>query len=471
MIEIIINGKEVKTDEDTVISYNMTTFDLSDLSKRKVDYTNSFKIPIAGNSDVFEFIENPSTTSDIGYDFIEITIKDGAFVVFYKAQGIITDIDETHYNIIVTKKNDIIDVMKDYSLGYTDSRTYIVGGPDTIYTRLLDGDGGYYKADIIWTPYQERMNALTPDRFVFDYRYYNISRYVKDVFDKFSTDTGVTFAGGVFTDVEFEKLRVLCESHTSTATVIAAVLSTRKSFYDLFVEVIKIFAAVYSITNNVITINRFDAINFSNPINFTGKVTKVNSKMYKVNNLGRNNYIRYKPKNNASEILNQVTIPCSNKTLQFDGFITKINAEVYPFTDLNQFYTTVTAGTNIIKVSDKPHVFDDFVFVTDGTQDITISIRYTYISGPSTTVASIAVYNLCTYYNSANDYVRIKSMLLKPEFYEVEMVLTPIDIIFFDPFRPLKIDELGGVFYVNSIKDYLLTKTNVSTKVELIKIP
>lgn len=283
MIQIIVNGKDVKIDKNTVISYNLINFDITDLSNRKVDHTNSFKIPIAGNADIFEFMEHPSTFSNLAYDYFDITIRDGVFIMFENAKGQIIDIDEKYYNIVITKKHDALETMKSYMLSYEDVEVYDLTGGLSIFPILMNGTGLKYKADLIWSDYQ----TARIDRFSFDYRYMYLSRYVKHVLDKFTTDSGISFDGDLYSDNEFAKLRIVCESQLITETTVKAILSSTKTFYNLFVEILKIFGSTYSITGNVITINRFDARDFTDPIDFSGKITKIKKKAFSVDSMGK----------------------------------------------------------------------------------------------------------------------------------------------------------------------------------------
>ena len=77
---------------------------------------------------------------------------------------------------------------------------------------------------------------------------------------------------------------------------------------------------------------------------------------------------------------------------------------------------------------------------------------------------------LTTYFNSQNEYNILFDMLYNPVIYEAELQLNILDIAFFDPMKFVFIKELGGLFYVNTIKDYLINSPDKTATAELIKI-
>ncbi|MBT3417097.1 hypothetical protein HN425_03455, partial [Candidatus Woesearchaeota archaeon] len=66
-------------------------------------------------------------------------------------------------------------------------------------------------------------------------------------------------------------------------------------------------------------------------------------------------------------------------------------------------------------------------------------------------------------------YTALESMLTDPVGYDAELDLSLLDIHEFRPNELYKIDELGGIFYVNKISGYN-SKSRKATKVELFKI-
>ena len=86
------------------------------------------------------------------------------------------------------------------------------------------------------------------------------------------------------------------------------------------------------------------------------------------------------------------------------------------------------------------------------------------------TVVVDALTKLTEFYDPTSNYSLVETILTDPVFYKVELLLNLVDILEFDPFQAIQIDELEGLFYVNRILDYLTTAPGTATKVELIKV-
>ena len=476
-----------KLDNTAAISINLLNFDVKDISNRYFNYTNDFQIPVNGNQVLFEFIDNPHTLSDFAYTDFDVKILSGPFNILQNGRGYITGISGGYYNITVTDKGGFINAMKAYSLDNDASATYSVG-TDNLTKQLINGVGGKYKIDFIYDDYQIGYNTTNPTKYDADYRHHYLSKYVKQIFSEFATASGYTFAGDLYTDTYFEMLRVLCARHTFRSNSVQQVaVSKDATFYDLFKEVLKIFCAVFKVTGTTVTVNRFDDLDWSYPADWQGKLMNINSKKYDIPGTGQMNYLRYEPQSGASASLNTVTMPCNNKNLQYNVDLIKINAQVFPAVYLNTrsfLYTNIekethyTTSPSLDVITDKG--IDKFVFLSDGLSEIQtvtdVGIYYHGSSSPYTlapqTHTFVAGDNkfIAQHYNSSGDYIRMKAMILNPVFYEVEMFLTPVDIQTFDPFNIVSIPQLNGRFYVNSIKNYLLSSPKKTATVELVKV-
>ena len=183
----------------------------------------------------------------------------------------------------------------------------------------------------------------------------------------------------------------------------------------------------------------------------------------------------------------------NNENIINEGDLIKMNASVYPLVGITPVSTSFILKEQAIFLPDKDVTesqspiykeittnksIDKFVFLTDGTDVLPsgFDIKMWYFRDGKTPYFAEELYTLiatlpiATYYNSVNDYIRIAAMLQNPVFYEVELNLSPVDIHTFDPFNIVSIPELGGTFYVNSIKNYLLSSAKNTATVELIKI-
>lgn len=504
MIQIYINNELIKHDENTAISLNLINFDIKDISNRKLNFTNDFKIPVAGNESVLKHSAQPYYYHVLPYTDFPVKIIAGPYVLLENGRGWITSVQDGYYNVTVTEHTTVISRMKTYSLAT--ERTHIFDvTTDPLTKQLINGTGAICKLDFIWNDYQIEYAASNTD-YSARYKHHFISKYVKYIFNEFATAYGYTFDGDLYTDAYFEDLRVLCQAHSYKDNGISGdadrinqlVVSKKHSFFDLFKEVLKMFGATFKIDNTTITIKKLDDLDWTSPADWGGKVTRINKKLFHIPGTFQNNYLRYKPEEDASETLNQTLLTSSNENIQYEGELIRMNAAVYPFLNIDDVYawlsdgetglyinkskTTAVNGASFFTLDVNTYSsIGEFIFVHDGATvldaglDVTIDF-HTGASYPfsktTETYQTIADDNrtVATYYNSVNDYIRIADMIDYPVYYEVEMHLTPIDIRTFDPFNIVSIPELAGNFYVNAIKNYLLSSNKKTATVELIKV-
>lgn len=513
MMQIYVNTVEVYIDEKAAVSLNLINFDIKDISNRSLNYTRDFVVPVAGNELAFGFSASPYTDDDLPYTDFAVQIVSGAYTLLKNGRGWITTISDGYYHITVTDKPGIIQTMKDYGLDQPKTKTYDVSS-DSLVKQLFNGTGSAYKIDIIYNEYQKTYAQSNADEYFAKYEEMHLSRYVKHIFEEFATAEGITFTGDLYSDSYFEDFRVLVFSHSFTDNLVLntsngvaekvydAVVNPSKNFFDLFKEVLKTFGAVFTIEGNIITIKKFDDLNWASPVDWSDKLIKVKSKQFHIPGTSQNNYLRYEAQESAEKTLNQLNLQSNNKNIQFEGDLIKMNASVFPFININDFHSVIASNTNAIFLNDKD-VFldksvaptldintnkslDKFVFIIDGSDEVGngLTIRLscitrTYVVPPIHSFGTASSQHItaapdnktiATYYNSANDYVRIAAMLQNPVFYEAEMFLSTVDMQNFDPFNIASISKLGGNFYVNAIKNYLLSSDKKTAIAELIKV-
>lgn len=503
MIEIYVNGTRVKLDGTQAIALNIENFDIKDISNRKVTYTNNFKIPVRGNSQTFGFIEMPQSVSTLAYSDFAMTIVSSGLVL--TGRGRLVDVSDGYYNVIFNMKPDVLQAMREYSLATATGLAYDISTVD-MTTQLYKGTGSAYKMDILYNEWQKTYAETNANKYLHDYRTSYLTRYVKHIFKAFEASSGYTFSGGLWTDSYFEDLRVVVHQHSIRAAIPSVnpnrlenvITVPDATFYDLFREVLKIFCGVFKVNGTVISIEKFDLLNWTAPVLWDNRLVKVNQKLFEIPGTAQNNKLRYSAQDGATPSLNEVNMPCNNINLPYETELININASVYPFLDIGPYFYHSDASANAraiylpdkntyqnysslstYKVSTNQGV-SKFVFVCNGADTVGSGFEFhTFFksgTGPAWTdglqqITYIgAGISIATYYNSVNDYIRIAAMLQNPVFYEVEMNLSALDMQSFDPFNLVRIPELNGNFYVNSIKNYLLTSNKNTATIELIKI-
>lgn len=481
-IQIYINNELIKIDSKTAVSLNLVNFDISKIGERFYNYTNSFSVPAAGNESIFGFASHPSTTTDVPYNAMTIDLYADGLKVINSGNCYVEYYSDGYYYMTVTDSKSVIQTMKDTKLDSTFITSNYSLNASTPVRSLMTATTGF-KLDLFFN--DNHIIEADDDEYNYLWNYDILTVYVKYVFNKFATDNGFTFTGGLYTDSNFEKLRMSvyqCIISKSTIYYLTAIsINPNKSFYDLFKEVLKIFCATYKISGNTITISRLDDIDTSDYVDWSDKLISISKKSFMLSGTGQNNYIRYDNQEKAGEDLNQTTIICNNENIDLEKEILDINAFVYPFIYVDGYSNFTNQQTiylpenKSIQGSDGEYVrdIDGFIFVTDGTTkvpaDVVVKILQGVLSTSYTVLSSDNIY-FPTYYNSSNDYVMVSKMLTNTELYVVKMLINSIDLYDFNPLKLVYIKQLGGKFYVNKISNRLLNSADKSATVELIKI-
>jgi len=484
-LEIKINGTRANIRDKQTIAYNLANFDITDIGVRKFSYTNSFLIPAIGNETIFGFASDIASQSVVPYSQLSIDVIADGIQIITDGSAYIKNFADGNYNIQITDNKDVISVMKSTSLKTLfPSDVLIDNGTTVLLKDLLTSTTGF-RQDIIMSDLHI-IDAATND---YDWvpENDNMSVFVKSVFQQYETVNSVTFAGDLWTDTYFVKLRMLvyyCFIHYSAGNQYLSDIQIDKtrSFYDLFVAILQIFGATYKITGTTITFSKLDNISKTVYLDWSGKVNKINDKLFAPANIAQNNYFRYSTASNLEKTFNQSVIPCNNLNLPYEKELIKFDSKVFPLINLTDYAAWTDQYAVYIKDNsgfyDKNNEFErdlqDMVFVIDSDKVFFDGIDVSWTDDRSTLIVytTLAGDNipLTTFFNSQNEYNLLFDMLYNPVVYEVEMMLGILDIAFFDNMKLVFIKELGGLFYVNTIKDYLLNSVDKTATVELIKI-
>ena len=496
-VDIYINGSRAVYDDRTAIGTIIRNFDLTDPGNRKQPYTNSMLLPVRENQHIFEFASEPGYNGSIPYDVVDVQVFVDGYLLLKEGIGYLTGVQDGYYSLTVREQPDVIQTMKDTLLSSLDGRTQIPGAAAAWVPALLGNTSGP-KLDFIFNEQQRLYSVTNPTMFRY-YRYNsNLTFYIHSIFTIMAAASGITFAGSLLTDSYFLGLRMICsQANTHQPTggttffIDDVIFNSEKSFFDLFKAVLQIFGAVYTISGNTITLERYDDLTLTK-VDWSGKIQKVNSKKFRIQNIAQNNYFRCKPVNEAEATLNEASWVCNNLNIENDSVIIEPDSSVYPFLNLNGLITGASSGAKSIFIPESE--FDittgvpgtdvvtvkglsDFVFVTDGVQQIPtgriIDLEYTLQNNTTTQLLTYVLLSgdnryIATYYNSQNDYASFEAMIADPVVYEVEMDLNVLDLHDFDPLNLVIVPELAGEFYVNRLQ-YNFEKSGRSSRATLIK--
>jgi len=482
-LEIKINGVKVSIPKGQTISYNLSNFEITDIGNRKLNYTNSFQIPREGNEMVFGFASSTSETSNVPYSVLSIDIIADGIEVIKSGSAYIKSFSDGFYELQVTEGKDLINEMKNTLLSSMWVGHQIYNSTDANVRSLITATSGFKIPMIIddWNIYDTPFHTAGASTGMYEWRWnrQQLSLFVKSLFSQYTTLKGVTFSGDLWTDSYFSNMQMMVFNCNQDLNYIKDIIvHPSKSFYDVFKAVLQIFGASYSINDDSITLFKLDNMSLTNYVDWSDKIVSVNSKQFSIPGTGQNNYLRYDVSSDTDKSYNQSVIPCNNNNVPFDVELMKFDAKLYPIIQLDMYsgYTnqpTIYVKDNLVKVDSNGvsnREVKDFVFIIDSAFEmwtgllINTGVVYAY------SVLSTDHAKLPTYFNSQNEYNKIRDMLYNPVFYEVDVLLNILDVAFFDNSKFVYIKQLGGLFYVNSIKDYLLNSDDKSATVELIKM-
>jgi hypothetical protein len=490
-LEIYINTIKLNIPDKQTIAYNLANFEITDLANRKLTYTNNFLIPAAGNELAFGFSGNIASAQSLPYTQLSVDVFADGIQIITDGSAFIQDFSDGFYSLQVTDNKDLIQQMRDTPLStlYAGVTVAVPGSAGGYGNEVLLKATTGFKMDVIMND-----NHIAVDAPLNLYNWTDetdtLSVFIKTVFQRYETVNSVTFAGDLWTDAYFVKLRMnvfyaLLNRNIGpdTSDIQRINLNPSKSFYDLFRAMLQIFGSTYKTSGSTITFSKLDNIDLTTPVDWSGKATKINSKLFAIPNTGQKNYFRYSAGEGTDKTMNQSVIASNNLNLPFEVDLMTFDATVYPLVILDMYalYTdqeTVYWKDNIGKFSD-PDIHgvsniisrpvSEFVFMIDSTHDLFAVSCGSVEGGAMYTPAAGEVFTP-TYFNSQNEYTLLTQMLTNPVFYDADMWLGLLDVTTFDNMKVYKINELGGIFYVNSIKGYLLNSVDKTAQVELIKL-
>lgn len=219
-------------------------------------------------------------------------------------------------------------------------------------------------------------------------------------------------------------------------------------------------------------LKRFDDIDLTGSKDWSDRIDVISSFNPVVSGLAQNNYIKYEAVGEGLlESYNQTNIECGNLNINYESDLFSLKAFAPNFISRFFVFPPNIVGANMTGEDS----FAYFTFFVDSSADATYGVVKTIdnngvsnvSTGEKTPTPKLKNANIISL---DNEYLLFRSALDKPKFYTVNMWLTLTDMLDFNYFTPVFIKELGGTFFVNKISGYNPTKSNVATKVELLKL-
>lgn len=509
MIIAYLNGNRLHLDEDVGIGITWENFNISDIANRKISRTNSFQVPKEGNEAIFQFASIQNAPSDFAYNAYDFDlIVDGIFI-YQNGRAWIVSEEDRYYNMVASVHKSVIDEFKSIALSGLFPDPIDLDTPANLQPLFHTGINGFKIDPLFFAEYPvpgiapSPWIAYVPDN---DFNWYNgvnyLSIFVKTIFEKIETDYSYTFAGDLWSDADFEDFRIpmvfallLKYNGETNVCVDQIIIHDSYTFFDLFKLILQMFGATFKVSGATITMQKLSDLDVTTPMDWSGKVTK-KRKSFSIPEIGQENFIRYQVDDNVNADLFSAKFLCNNLNIDYKKDHETLIAKIMQYRNIVEYYDNISS--NDIKCILVPPMLGidnflgggfykksglaDILIIKTGTeylgQPLAIIINYWNEAIPglfdneaySGTITNDAQTKVPVFYDINSNYDFIETFLTDPVFYQAEIMLNILDIIALDPFKAVTIKELGGLFYVNKISNYMISKKNVPCSVELIKI-
>lgn len=503
-----INDIIADIDEQTAIGITYSAFDVREPGKPRVAISNNFSIPkTSKNLAIFGNPNDPQSTS--------ITVYQSAIADYYvnntrflrSAKVRVTEINE-RIELLIYEKSTFWESLADLSwydftadllLFLNDTKGYPISGDAFVGTFTDFVDLFLTNTDGLIIPYvATKSSFLTPEYtganlWITD-EYNGVKGgifciYAKTIFEYFEWKYGVDFGANAPSEIFnalndaviqsiYIPIRGIVSVETGTGFYLSAALDSApymgtavevqdkpsknmSDFFRTFCGYFNLIKDEYYFGNQYyIRLYRFDNIENSNVIDWSGKIEKIKSFKPLVDGYARKSYIKYGSVFTGGDAYTQaVRIDVANDNLSPQSDVLAIDAYVPATKDPTGFQIAIDM------TDDKCN--DTFIFLaTDGTY--TASIAYKDITNVNHIVTKTI--DVAALYSIQSEYIKLKSVMEYPKFWTAGLWLNPVEIERLSFFSLIYIRELNGSFFLNKIDGYNPDKARQATTIELIRV-
>lgn len=503
MKHLEINGKLADMPNDP-IGYTWQYFDMMDPEKRFNPYTTTIKLP-----------KTPRNVSLIGYghatgaslsparDIPNVNFYLGAYRIISGGYLKVTSIDDT-INVQVTSRTTLADTLEAleiadvFARAASDTGTIAASYADAI-TSLLAGTDGWILHRTIedavtsktWTIH----NYSSPNELPQHELWIKMSL----LFDTLETLGSFTFSvaeGGAVVDMQASTFYsdVLAKLYTPAWNYIIYPASYPDNWYPrkltsgtrtvngkafeysgvkLFGgrnawEMIKLVGqltgAIIYFSDGGIVIAPLSELDTFTPLSFTNRIKKPFTKYINLPGYEAINYVRYSNSDNLPETYAQGEIPADVNPVKSRELL-KLNlvlpGRYYNTTEGRMLWNTSYPENG--ELASTPLILYDAGTVTSGTA---VTINFT---APGGTQSSSGNVKILRQYAILSGYVSLYAAALQGTVYEADMNINIYDLMRLKPYSLLQINDMGGLFFLNSIKNFD-PESGKLAKVELVKM-
>ena len=500
MKRLYVNGNLVDLPSSNM-GISKQTFDITQPGKRFLDMSTGFTLPYTSkNKNIFGFVDRPGINLTNIRGTQSAALYFDAFKVF--SQGtLISKAAQNGYQCFIKGGNEVVKVWEAYSVeDALDLDSNIGVQISTIYATAINSLIANWNGWLL--PALRYTEADYNPMILYDYNtgveselWYNLSTLIQNVI----TDSGIavkvlqdgsflSWSGcnieGIADDYYFPawKYRLYTASKASPSWLVRKETSgTRymgastmeyteintglggRNMWEILKLVSTLFAHGIYVDDIADEIILFPLSEIGyNTVNLSGRIIK-DSRNFNINGYENNNRIRYKDiketkldKNYLSRLITQSIQWLSD---------TEKNLFTY-----DMFYTD-RDSPNIIffgNYIEEEELRETPFFGYDDTTTVSRTARY--IFDATQTWDRTVAHKKLNYYDNSAYYDELENYVQEGILYDVEIAINLFELISLKPWTTIRIDELGGSFYLNKLNSFD-PYNNATAKAQLIKLP
>jgi len=502
MKRLYINGSLADL-PDSPIGISKQTFDLTKPGERFTDMSTGFTLPFTSrNKNLFGFVDRPGVDLTNIHGTQSVALYFDAFKVF--SQGtLISKAASNGYQCYIKGGNEVVKVWEDYSVEDAIDLDSDIGTTiSAVYATAVSNLAGIWNNWLL--PVLTYVEGVMTTIRIYDHStgvesnlYYNLSTLISNVISDSGISVKVLQGGsfvawgsstieGIVDDYFFPawKYRLYSASKTVQDWVVRKETSGTRYFYpstesvdyadvlhlggnNMF-QVLKLIATLFNhgiyiddIADEIILFPLTE-IGYDE-VDLTGKVIKA-TKNFNIKNYENNNRIRYDVKDKSlGATYNEISIDQSIGWLSNDENILFQFETFFPERKYNNHWYDNYVDEDTYQ--SKPCIYDltghipgihyrTVNYIFDGVTTFTTSLN----------LASKSMVDNPSYFTELENIIQAGIM------YDAELVVNLYDLLNIKPWTSIKINELGGRFYLNKLNSFD-PYNNASAKAELIKLP
>lgn len=488
MKHLEINGKLADMPNDP-IGYTWQYFDMMDPEKRFNPYTTTIKLPkTPRNVSLIGYGHATGANLSIARDIPNVNFYLGSCKVISGGYLKVTNIDDT-INVQVTSRTTLADTLEALEMAdvferaASDTGTIAASYADTI-TSLLAGTDGWILHRTIEDAVTSKTwlihNYSSPNELPQHELWINMS-LLFDTLEALGSFTFSVAEGGAVVNLQASTFysSILAKLYTPAWNYIIYPASYPNNWYvrglttgtrtvngkafeysgvklfggrnawEMIKLVGQLIGAIIYFSDGGIVIAPLSELDTFTPLSFTNRIKKPFTKYVNLPGYEAINYVRYSNSDNLPETYAQGEIPADVNPVKSRELL-KLNlvlpGRYYNSTEGQMLWNTSYPENG--ELASIPLVLYDSGRTTSGTA---VTINFT---APGGTQSSTGNVKILRQYAILSGYVSLYAAALKGTVYEADMNINIYDLMRLKPYSLLQINELGGLYFLNSIKNF-----------------